>query len=114
MGSQLFYPITCNGKYAKTNRILYKDEKNQDLDQVVFNPLFKQPDSELREEIKKQLPRFVFIESKIGEDPDKRNYIISNEKIEKTGFKTQVSLPDGISELIKGYQVIKRNNFSNI
>ncbi len=69
---------------------------------------------ELCEEIKKQLPRFVFIESKIGEDPDKRNYIISNEKIEKTGFKTQVSLPDGISELIKGYQVIKRNNFSNI
>lgn len=69
---------------------------------------------ELCEEIKKQIPRFVFVESKIGEDPDKRNYIISNEKIEKTGFKTQVSLVDGISELIKGYQVIKRNNFSNI
>ncbi len=68
---------------------------------------------ELCEEIKKQIPKFVFIESKIGEDPDKRNYIVSNEKIEKTGFKTKVSLADGITELIKGYQVIKRNNFAN-
>lgn len=68
---------------------------------------------ELCEEIKKQIPNFVFIESKVGEDPDKRNYIVSNEKIEKTGFKTKVSLADGIAELIKGYQVIKRNNFAN-
>lgn len=69
---------------------------------------------ELCQEIQKQLPDFVFLESKIGEDPDKRNYIISNEKIEKTGFKPQVSLQEGISELIKGYQVIKRNQFANI
>lgn len=69
---------------------------------------------ELCEEIKKQVPRFVFVESKIGEDPDKRNYIVSNEKIEKTGFKPKVSLKDGIAELIKGYQVIKRNDFANI
>lgn len=69
---------------------------------------------ELCEEIKKQIPRFVFIESKIGEDPDKRNYIVSNAKIEKTGFKPQVSLQDGIAELIKGYQIIKRSDFSNV
>ncbi|MEK7624459.1 MAG: NAD(P)-dependent oxidoreductase [Patescibacteria group bacterium] len=69
---------------------------------------------ELCQEIKKQLPDFVFIESSIGEDPDKRDYIVSNEKIEKTGFKTQVSLQEGIAELIKGYQVIKRNQFANI
>lgn len=69
---------------------------------------------ELCEEIKKQIPRFVFIESKIGEDPDKRNYVISNEKIERTGFKTGVSLQDGIAELIKGYQIVRRNNFANI
>lgn len=69
---------------------------------------------ELCEEIKKQIPEFVFIESTIGEDPDKRNYIISNAKIEKTGFKTKVSLQDGIAELIKGYKVIKRNHFANI
>ena len=69
--------------------------------------------SELCAEIKKQIPRFVYVESKIGEDPDKRNYIISNAKIEATGWKPQVSLQDGIAELIKGYQVIKRNSFSN-
>lgn len=70
--------------------------------------------AELCAEIKKQIPKFVFIESKIGEDPDKRNYIVSNAKIEKTGFKPQVSLQDGIAELVKGYQIVKRNNFSNV
>jgi len=69
---------------------------------------------ELCKEIKKQIPNFVFIDSKIGKDPDKRNYIVSNAKIEKTGFKPAVSLQEGIIELIKGYQIIKRNQFSNI
>lgn len=68
---------------------------------------------ELCKEIKKQIPNFVFLESKIGEDRDRRNYIVSNAKIEKTGFKPQVSLRDGIAELIKGYQIIKRNDFAN-
>ncbi|MBU3934695.1 NAD(P)-dependent oxidoreductase [Patescibacteria group bacterium] len=69
---------------------------------------------ELCEEIKKQVPDFVFIESKIGKDPDKRNYIVSNAKIERTCFKPIVSLKEGITELIKGYQIIKRNQFSNV
>lgn len=68
---------------------------------------------ELCEEIKKQIPDLVFVESPIGEDPDKRNYIVSNAKIEKTGFKTSHSLQDGIAELIKVYQVIRQNSFSN-
>ena len=69
---------------------------------------------ELCREIQKQLPEFYFVESKIGKDPDKRDYIVSNDKIEKTGFKPDVSLPMGIRELIKGYQVIKRNQYANI
>lgn len=69
---------------------------------------------ELCEEIKKQIPDFYFVEAKIGEDPDKRNYIVSNEKIEKTGYFPAVSLQDGISELIKGYAIIKRNQYSNL
>ena len=69
---------------------------------------------ELCEEIKKHVPEFYFIESKIGEDPDKRDYIVSNEKIEKTGFRPDVSMSLGIQELIKGYQIIKRNQFANI
>jgi len=69
---------------------------------------------ELCVEIRKQVPDFYFIEAEIGEDPDKRNYIVSNEKIEKTGFKPNVSLAAGIEELIKGYRIIKMNQFSNI
>lgn len=69
---------------------------------------------ELCEEIKKQLPDFHFPCSGIGKDPDKRNYIVSNAKIEATGFKPLRSLQDGITELIKAFQIIHRNQFSNI
>ncbi|KPK42865.1 MAG: hypothetical protein AMJ78_00955 [Omnitrophica WOR_2 bacterium SM23_29] len=69
---------------------------------------------ELCEEIGKQVPDFYFTEAKIGQDPDKRDYIVSNEKIEKTGFKADVSLQDGIKELIKGYRIVKRNQYSNV
>ena len=69
---------------------------------------------ELCEEIKKQLPDFFFHCAEVGKDPDQRNYIVSNTKIEKTGFKPRHSLQEGISELIKAYQIIRRNQFSNI
>jgi len=69
---------------------------------------------ELCEEIKKQVPNFYFTEAEVGEDPDKRDYIVNNDKIESTGFKPDYSLQQGIAELIKGYQVIRKNQFSNI
>lgn len=69
---------------------------------------------ELCLEIKQQLPNFYFIDAEIGEDPDKRDYIVSNAKIEATGFKTIYALQDGIAELIKGFQIIHKNQFSNI
>ena len=69
---------------------------------------------ELCEEIKKHVPEFYFVESNIGEDPDKRDYIVSNEKIENSGFKPQVSLSAGIKELVKGYQIIKRSQYANV
>ncbi|MFC1452309.1 NAD-dependent epimerase/dehydratase family protein [Verrucomicrobiota bacterium] len=69
---------------------------------------------ELCREIGKQVPGFHVAESAIGKDPDQRNYIVSNEKIEKTGFRPAVSLQEGIAELIRGYQVIRRNQFSNV
>ncbi len=69
---------------------------------------------ELCEEIKKQVPEFHIVESEIGQDPDKRNYIVSNDKIEATGFQPDVSLQKGIAELIRGYQVIRRNQYANV
>ena len=69
---------------------------------------------QLCEKIKEQLPNFHFVKAEIGEDPDKRDYLVSNEKIEKTGFKPKRSMEQGIEELIKGYQVLKRNQFTNI
>ena len=50
---------------------------------------------ELCQTIQKQLPNFVFIDEQIGKDPDQRNYIVSNEKIELTGFKTEFPLDRG-------------------
>lgn len=62
---------------------------------------------ELCQEIKKQVPGFYFVEAEVGEDIDQRNYIVSNEKIEATGFKPRISLEVGIAELIKAYQILK-------
>jgi nucleoside-diphosphate-sugar epimerase len=64
--------------------------------------------------IKKHIPNFVYVESQIGEDPDKRDYIVSNEKIEKTGYKPMYSLEDGIKELIKAYTIVRNTKYSNI
>ncbi len=69
---------------------------------------------ELCQEIKKQLPEFTIMESDIGKDPDQRNYIVSNEKIESTGYRPAMSLQAGIAELIKGYQIIRRNQYANV
>ena len=69
---------------------------------------------ELCEEIKKQIPSFVFPEAAFSQDPDKRDYVVSSEKIEKAGFKATTSIQQGISELIKGYQIAKINEYSNI
>lgn len=69
---------------------------------------------ELCEKIRTHLPKFVFIESPIGEDPDKRDYIVSNERIEATGYKPAFSLDDGIGELIKGYRMIRNAVHGNV
>lgn len=69
---------------------------------------------DLCEAIKKHIPNFAITVSEVGQDPDKRNYIVSNEKIEKTGFMPQFSLDDGIRELMKAYQIIKRTQYANV
>jgi nucleoside-diphosphate-sugar epimerase len=69
---------------------------------------------ELCEHIQRQLPSFVFLDAPVGKDPDQRNYVVSNAKIEATGFKPSVSLDAGIAELIKGYVMVKNSLYGNV
>lgn len=69
---------------------------------------------ELCAEIKKYLPNFVFLEAPIGEDPDKRDYIVSNQRILSTGFTPDWTLGRGIQELIKGYTILRNTVYSNV
>jgi nucleoside-diphosphate-sugar epimerase len=69
---------------------------------------------ELCERIKKQLVNFIYLEESIGEDPDKRDYIVSNKRILETGFTTNYALDSGIKELIKAYTIVKNNQYTNI
>ena len=69
---------------------------------------------ELCERIQKQVPDFVFLDAPVGKDPDQRNYIVSNAKIEATGFKPMYSLDMGISDLMKGYTMIKNTRYGNV
>jgi nucleoside-diphosphate-sugar epimerase len=69
--------------------------------------------AELCARIKQVVPRFTFVESEIGKDPDQRNYIVSNAKVEKAGFIPQVTIEAGIRELVKGYTMIKNIRYGN-
>jgi len=71
---------------------------------------------QLCEKIKQYIPKFVIKIDDFNKDPDQRNYIVSNEKLEQTGWRSYYSLDDGIKELIKGYNIIKNinTNFTNL
>jgi nucleoside-diphosphate-sugar epimerase len=69
---------------------------------------------ELCEKIKAHVPKFVFLEAPIGEDPDKRDYIVSNAKLEGTGWRSDWSLDDGILELLRGYRMMRNSRFANV
>ena len=69
---------------------------------------------ELCELIQKHVPGFTFTVADVGKDPDQRNYIVSNARIESTGYATTVDLDAGLQDLLKGYQIVRRNQFSNV
>ena len=69
---------------------------------------------ELCEIIKKQVPNFTIVENNIKNDPDQRNYIVSNAKLEATGWYPQYTLDEGVTELIKGYTYLKNNKYGNV
>lgn len=69
---------------------------------------------ELCQKIQQQVPDFVYLEAPIGEDPDKRDYIVSNEKVEATGWRPDWSLERGIAELLRGYRMLRNARYSNV
>lgn len=69
---------------------------------------------ELAEKIQDYVPKFLVHYSEVGSDPDKRNYIVSNQRLREAGFEARRTLDDGIKELIKGYRMIGRGQFGNI
>ena len=69
---------------------------------------------ELCAKIREHAPKFVFLEAPIGEDPDKRDYIVSNARLASTGFATEWDLDRGIRELIKGYTILRNGIYGNV
>ncbi len=69
---------------------------------------------QLCEKIKEYLPKLDIRSSATGKDPDKRDYLVSNEKIESLGWKPKYSLDDGIEELLKGYKILPEGKFGNV
>ncbi len=59
------------------------------------------------------VPDFTILEAPVGKDPDQRDYMVSNAKIEAAGFAPSWPLARGLAEHIKGYQVVRRNQFGN-
>ena len=68
---------------------------------------------ELALSIKKHVPKFYVHFAEVGSDPDKRNYIVSNQRLREAGFEAKRSLDEGIVELLKGYRMMGRSQFKN-
>ncbi len=69
---------------------------------------------ELCAAIKSVVPDFVYVEAPIGNDPDKRDYVVSNARLARAGFKTEWSLERGIRELVKGYTILRNVRYGNV
>ena len=69
---------------------------------------------ELALKIKEYVPEFYLSFAQVGSDPDKRNYIVSNERLRQAGFEATHTLDDGIGELLKCYRMLARSPFKNI
>jgi len=64
--------------------------------------------------VKEYIPKFYIHFAEVGSDPDKRNYIVSNQRLREAGFEAKRSIDDGIKELLKGYRMLGRSSFKNI
>lgn len=72
---------------------------------------------QLAETIQKFIPDMVIVQNEFKKDFDQRNYMVSNDRLESQGWLPNFTLEDGIQELIKGYQLIKKyknKDFTNL
>jgi nucleoside-diphosphate-sugar epimerase len=69
---------------------------------------------ELALKIKEYVPNFYVHFAQVGSDPDKRNYIVSNQRLREAGFEARRSLDEGVRELLKGYRMTGRARFKNV
>jgi nucleoside-diphosphate-sugar epimerase len=69
---------------------------------------------ELALKIKDYVPDFYIYFSDNGSDPDKRNYIVSNQRLRDEGFEARRNLDEGIEELLRGYRMMGRPPFKNV
>ena len=67
----------------------------------------------LAKKIKKQYKNLQIKIITNRKDPDKRDYFVSNKKIEKKGFKAKISLEEGISELLQIFTNDKNKVINN-
>ena len=68
---------------------------------------------QLCELIAQELPRFQWFEASVGQDPDQRNYLVSNDKIERAGFAARTSVRQGVRELLKAFNMIIPESYRN-
>ena len=69
--------------------------------------------AELAVAIKQFVPQFFIHFAEVGSDPDKRNYVVSNQRLREAGFEARRSLDEGIRELLKGYRMLGCGPFKN-
>ena len=69
---------------------------------------------DLARKIQEHVPGFVVQHSEIGADPDKRDYVVSNQRLREAGFEARRLLEEGIRELLKGYRMLARSRYHNV
>lgn len=69
---------------------------------------------ELAQLIQRFVPQLNIYEGALGEDPDKRNYVVSNQRLREAGFEARRGLEQGIQELLMGYKFLKQEEFRNV
>ena len=92
--------LHCIENYSKLNGEVF----NVGLSNANLNK------KELAETIKRYFPDLVIIENEFSTDKDNRNYIVSNDKLEATGWKPKYTIEDGINELMLAYKMVIADN----